>query len=392
MRLALALMALGFGACKKDAVETPETRCEGGDAAACAAIAESFFYGRDGRALDRARSLEYSKRACDGGAAQGCTLLGLHHQDGLGTAWDPAAAIAAYTRGCAAGNGTSCYNLGSMYSGGHGVVADARRAEALIAEAQVKWKAACDGSEPRWCTNAAFGLGKDQAAERLRLNQRACDHGVLVGCTGVARGRRETGAIDAAAELAELEALCQRDEPSACSFAAAIRIAGPAELRDEVKGVAAANRGCDLGDGDACMVGAEHSAGKPAEIGFLERGCDRALGAACSMLARVRFQGGDAAGVRDAATRACQMGEAEDCAGLSDMLARGYGGRADPREAIRWATEACRMGHFPSCQMLVAQEAADIPVPPPMRRALHDRTCPALPGNKVCAALLGGTP
>lgn len=400
MRLLLAA-AVALGGCKKSGPAEPrgihcaddcEKRCDGGDAAECAKAAEAYHYGRFGRPLDPKRAIKYARAACDGGVGHGCTLLGLHFQDGVGTAWDPAKALEIYEKGCAAGAGTSCYNLGSMYSGGHGVTADPGRAEALIAEAQKKWTAACEGSEPRWCTNAAFGLPAEAAAERQRLNKRACDHGVAVGCTGVVRGRRASGEIDAAIELAELEALCDKDEPSACAFVAAIRIAGPPELRDPVRGVAAANRGCDLGDTHACMVGAEHSAGKPAEVSFLERGCDRAFGAACSILGSVRGRSGDVAGARDAARRACQMGEARDCATVAGLALGSAGGEPDKAAGIRWATEACRMGHFPSCQLLIKLEAPELPVPPQMRRTLFERTCAGLAGNAACARLSSGTP
>ena len=141
-----------------------EARCTAGDPAACAHAAELFFDGKSGHPLDMARSFRLASRACDAGVMHGCFLVGYHHQDGLGTPWAPARAVAAYERACAGGFGTACYNLGSMYSGGQGIDPDPPRGKDYIARAGAAWKAACDGSEPRWCSAPAAAASSSAAS------------------------------------------------------------------------------------------------------------------------------------------------------------------------------------------------------------------------------------
>ncbi len=91
----------------RDELKSQEAACEtSGEPEACAAAAELYFDGginlparqRAGGAhpLDHTRSFRFATTACQAGHAFGCALLGYHFQDGLGTAWAPAAAIAAY--------------------------------------------------------------------------------------------------------------------------------------------------------------------------------------------------------------------------------------------------------------------------------------------------------
>ncbi len=367
-----------------------DARCERGELAACARAAELYYDGRSGHALDMARSFQYASRACDGGEPHGCTFVGLNHQDGLSAPWDPAKAIAAYEKACAGGAGTGCFNLATMYTGGHGVIADMAKGERYRAAAAVAWQKACDGAEPRWCTNAAFLLaeadGPDGPApatmQKMRgLERRACDAKVLVGCVELARLTMQLGELAPAAYVDQLDRLCAQGEPTACTAAGGLVIAGERLPRDAARGIALYRRGCDAGDRDACAVlGVEELLGeltapdKAAATRHLTMACDRADPRACTAIARSHAQGGDVAAARPLLARACQMGDGEACGVLGAMMAKGAGGPADPAGALPWTRAGCQQGFAPACDSLIEKSQA-LPVPPGLEAQVRREAC-----------------
>lgn len=384
------------------AARSPEVECEAsGEGEACAAAAELYFDGKNGHALDQARSFRYASTACDKGHAFGCALVGYHHQDGLGGAeWSADKAIAAYEKACAGGAGVGCYNLASMFYGGQGVTADETRADAYKAKAKVAWQAACQGSGPRWCTNVAYLLREEDAAGNrekcLELDQRTCDHQVLVGCTEAARDRFALKRIGLTAFLAELERLCGEGEPTACTVAGSTLIAGAEGVASDPKrGMALVVNGCEKGDKTACMsAGVEYARGQlvAADLARADRNirlaCDHALGAACMAVAQDSASRGELALAAAFAQRACQMGQGEACAMLSQLYATGQGVAASEVDAIRWATEACRMGHVPGCAELIARDL-ELPAPPSMKERMYRDACAAGIANACKRASAG---
>lgn len=399
MTKAAALSLLLFAACSssssttaappRDELKSLEAACEtAGEPDACAAAAELYFDGKKGHPLDHAKSFRYASAACEKGHAFACALVGYHQQDGLGTEWAPAAAIASYEKACAGGAGVGCYNLASMYYGGHGVQADSARADGYKAKAKAAWQAACDGKEPRWCTNVAYLLREEDARgnrERcLTLDQRSCDHDVLVGCTEAVRDRFALERIGGPAMVDELDRLCQAGEPSACLAAGGPLLGGsPGVAVDARRGMALVLRGCEIGDKLACAAaGAEHASGQyvtqdPAAADrFMVNACDRGMGAACMWIARDRVGRGEAAIGAAFAKRACQMGEREACAALSSLYQEGRGVEKDAAAAARWALESCRMGYPPGCAVLIEQ-GTELPVPADLAARMYGEACAA---------------
>jgi uncharacterized protein len=373
----------------RDELKSPEAACEtAGEPDACAAAAELYFDGKGGHPLDHAKSFRYATTACQKGHAFGCALLGYHFQDGLGTSWAPAAAIASYEKACAAGAGVGCYNLASMYFGGHGVQADEERGAQYKAKAKAAWQAACDGKEPRWCTNVAYLLREEDARGNrekcLTLDQRTCDHEVLVGCTEAVRDRFALERIGAPAMVDELDRLCQAGEPSACSAAGGALVGGsPGVTVDAKRGMALVVRGCEIGDKFACAsAGVEYATGKlvpqdPAAADrFMVNACDRGMGPACMWVAQERVGRGEAAVGAAFARRACQMGERDACWALSSLYQEGRGVEKDPAAAARWAMESCRMGHPSGCAVLIEQ-GTELPVPADLATRMYSDACAA---------------
>src|SRR5688500_17327437 len=124
MRALLILLvwsATAFADSKCADLAACEKACTPKTTDACTHAAEMLFEGKAGWPLDHAKSLRFAKRACDANDAFGCALLGLHYQDGLGTAYAPKQAVAVYEKACRGGAGVGCYNLAGMYFGAHGV-------------------------------------------------------------------------------------------------------------------------------------------------------------------------------------------------------------------------------------------------------------------------------
>jgi TPR repeat protein len=358
-----------------------DAACTRGDAVACAHSAERYL---NGEAFDPHQSFAYAKQACDAGNALGCSLLGLHYQDGLGTAWAPAKAIAAYDQACRAHEGVGCYNLASMYYSGHGVDADAARGDTLTRLAATYWEVECHGDAPRWCTNLAYVYATDRSkqAQILDLDQRACDHGVLVGCTEALREKLARGAITARGVLDELVKLCTRDEPSACAMAGASLVVGGEGLAaDPKRGLGLLERACKLGEKTSCEgLASEYAAGTLVKQDFavtdryLNLACDRGQATACLALAQdhhTRDQPDQAARYDQ---RACQMGNGEACNDLGLAYLAGDGVGKSALDGERWEVEACRMGHVPACGRLIELDH-DLPVPQDVRKRLYTQSC-----------------
>ncbi|MFO0606405.1 MAG: SEL1-like repeat protein [Polyangiales bacterium] len=78
------------------------------------------------------------ERACEGGYLESCSNLGILHDAGLGTARDPARAVALYRRACGGDVPVACNRLAEHLAAGGGVARDADRAVAL-------YRTTCDG-------------------------------------------------------------------------------------------------------------------------------------------------------------------------------------------------------------------------------------------------------
>lgn len=341
-----------------------ERACEAsGDARACAHAAELYWDGANGHAFDPGKSLRYATRACDAGDGLGCAVLGRHHETGIGTAWAPAVAVADYEKACTAGAGLGCALLGDMYLRGRGVDLDREKALTYRDRARALWGAACEGAEPRWCTHAAALVGRDTDLDdpARGYSKRACDLGFAAGCVRVLGARLRTGAVDRGDAVSELSRLCDGGEPAACTTLAAIEREARGDRAAPRRAAQLILRACELGRQEACL-----EAGILAELGEvvprddavkqrrLRGACERGLAEACLYLAQdAALHGAPAAEVERLDRRGCELGNAEACHDAMQRAAE----RHDDATALRFATDACRMGNSPGCQALIAEDA-----------------------------------
>jgi uncharacterized protein len=364
--------------------------CGAKNTTACTFAAEMHLDGKAGWPVDHAKSLRFAKRACDAKDAFGCALLGLHHQDGLGTAYAPVKAVTVYEQACKGGAGVGCYNLASMYYGAHGIPFDRAKGDDFTNSARTHWEAACKGDQPRWCTNLAYLEASsakaplEAQARALELNQRACDQGITVGCLEAARQKLELGKHDTLAFVRELDKLCLRmNENGACGVLAALLVLGENGIaKDGKKAIELLVRACDGGDKNSCYVlGIEYASGANTKQDFaattrvFDRACDRALSKACIAIAQNLAASREFKRAAEYARRACHMGNGEGCGMLGQLHADGSGVAKSTSESTKWATHACRMAHMPSCGVLIKRDVFPLPVPADMQKRMYETAC-----------------
>lgn len=164
-----------------------------GDILARMWLARAWSRGRLGYIRDEARARAIAEqtvaavaRQAERGVTEAQFLMGTAHDEALGVAEDPVAALAWFQRAAASGHTLAEHNLGNAYAAGRGVTGDPAAAVA-------------------WWTKAAI---KGDAVTQLRLGE-ACEKGVGVAADRAAARRwyADAAARGNAAARAALERL-----------------------------------------------------------------------------------------------------------------------------------------------------------------------------------------
>jgi len=329
------------------------------DVHACIQAAEWYWDDKNGHAFDPRKSFRFAESGCAGGDGPACEILGEHYQDGLGVEWSPQRAIESYERSCDAGTGLGCDRLGNMYARGYGVDVDRAKAKVYRDRAHQQWLSACLGTEPRWCTYAAWTTREGEPTAH-ELDQRACDHGVADGCIDVLHEQLTHPTRSRDATMRELDQWCRRGEPVACEELA-LAYDLPDGFQDSRRAAELTRQACVLGAPDACVT-----AGVLHEIDgdvpkydavarrYFRRACEHGASRGCLYLAQDTFVAGESDDeVARLAQRGCEMGNAEAC----DLLTQFFIALHKETAAMRWATEACRRGSRAGCQRLIERDA-----------------------------------
>ena len=220
--------------------------CEGRAVEWCGARAEDIFDG------DEARAAPILRRACEGGRARACFILGWMHEDGRGVAQSDTESVALYRQGCDGGHAGGCTNLGGMHLSGRGVAQSDTEAVAL-------YRQGCDGRNARGCTNLGWmyekGRGVAQSdAEAVALYRQGCDGGDAPGCTNL--GWMHEDGRGVAQSDAEAVALyrkgCDGGNAVGCGYLGDMVEYGKGVAEDMAEAIALYQQGCDGDNGWSC--------------------------------------------------------------------------------------------------------------------------------------------
>jgi TPR repeat protein len=278
-------------------------QCDKGNAPSCGILAAMHVRGGEGVERDDAKAAPLLKKACDGGHATSCTLLGRLTEDGRGTAKDPAAAAALYEKACNDGEALACGGLGSLLLRGEGVGKDEARAATVL-------KKACDGGDPRACGELGMlTVAKDPTAAGP-IFRRGCQGGDPVSCNESGRmletGQGGMGRNDMLAAISYERGCYGRmsrgyGPAQVCTSAARMKqLQGNAMLAQMF-----ANQGCMARDSLGCAI-LKVALGKPAVVvpdvqqsSAWRDACVRGDGLACAANGMVSLGSGNPNGKMD---------------------------------------------------------------------------------------------
>ena len=268
-----------------------------------------------------------------------------------GAAWGQPAVCASAkvcARACSAGDAAACNEMGARHYMGDGVQADDRKARRY-------YQQACDGKDLVGCANLGWmvlegqGGPRDEGAARAHF-LRACGGGQPEGCGGAGVMAANAGAGLEARQ--NLEKGCDAGDGRECRvLGELLRVPYPEAA------VSAFERGCAANDGASCGAAAERR--PPAEAAPLRlRACERGDGASCVALARTQAAH-DAPSAQKSAHQGCELGDGDACLLSHQWAAEGLGGAPPARDARRWLRLGCDKGDARSCGALAASLDAE---------------------------------
>ncbi|MCC6521751.1 MAG: sel1 repeat family protein [Polyangiaceae bacterium] len=415
-----------------EAVPRFDRGCELGDARGCALEALALdergratgaaATEREGTSGAYARAAELGRRACMGGAADGCAFVASLHYEERGPFTDFELAARLFEDGCDHGLAASCLGLGNLHYFGRLGSRDPARALALYTRA-------CDGGHPTACNNAGYlrSLGQPSAEERAAsaaMLQKACDGGANLGCMNLANvpGQLATAAaalaghcdardLEACTDLGLLRAehpeagdpatvralfatACGGGERDGCAYLGMFRLEGLLGPVDERGAAEPLLRACGAGHASACAALGRMAAegrGMPGDAGragrLYERACDGGAPEGCTLLALARERSGDFPGAASLFADTCRAGFGAACRERGRMLLAGLGGPADPAAASEAYEQAAALGDERAARRLY-QLQSDGWLSLVRLRADLERTCDAdVPNHAACNSL-----
>jgi TPR repeat protein len=324
------------------AADAGEAACAVSGMEGCTALGEAFMLGK-GRPLNRPVAELVLRKACNGGEARGCYLLGTLLPGAIDRARASSEADGFTARACFLGSSEGCLaQAGSMDSGSFIGLGPA--------DAMALRREAC----ARGLTAVCIDLGERLAAKDRTLAERAegrallerlCDTAAPDACRALAWSlhRYPAGAGDGARAAALLDGLCRAGDARACNMAAGI-------VRDDIspddpRVAEYHGLGCIAGDTLLCMFAAsaatdQGEAGWSAAAEFYQRACPD-YKSACSNTDDLRAAPG--------LTAACERGDQRACVTLGTRMAEKRGPFEDPPRAAALLSAACEAGEITGC-------------------------------------------
>jgi TPR repeat protein len=170
------------------------------------------------------------EKACKGGDAAACQLLGDARFQGIGGAKDQPAALQAYKRSCELEISSACTKLADLFR----LLHDEKRAAAA-------YRKACAADEQDACTVLESARGCEGRRACLDLADLCADY--LAGYDVLA---------EPSLAREPCEKACQGGVGEACDNLGDMYQQGLGVARDEARARELRKRACELGDADAC--------------------------------------------------------------------------------------------------------------------------------------------
>jgi hypothetical protein len=286
---------IGVVADEHRAKELFTTQCNGSVPAACAWLGLRLY---EEKKYEQAAPL--FRRACDDGAAVGCTMLGYAHYTGRGVAWDVNETRKAYEKACELGEPTACNNLGEMYHWGIATELDLAKALELYGKA-------CTPTSPTGCTNVGRFYDKAKGVERdperaMAEYKRGCEEAEwgeachllseLYAETGKGNASEIAGLVQKALSLISKDI---EDNPYRMWLLGKMNLEGIAMVKNPAKALELFDKSCDGYDPLGCReAGLTYMGdrGTPANYEAaavrFDRACAAGLADSCSLAATAR--------------------------------------------------------------------------------------------------------
>ena len=334
--------------------------CDDGHRSSCWKLARTYFDGiHPEPASGRTQGL--FERACELGHARACFEAGRHYGDGARP--DDAKAADYYLRACELGAASGCSAQVDMIL--------AERVEGSIKSALPAFELACEERESApACAMLAYALieGVDipRNAERGKeLLHRVCrdESSDPRACATLGKVYEEGIGVDRDRTVASkfYRWSCARDEFDSCMSRGDLLVSDVGVRRDDHEALNMYQRACEGGIAAGCRKAGDIvdtatyvKRVLPMAEDFYTRGCDAKDAASCLGLGRIREEGiegtPDMTGAREAYDLAVQYGSLDAKRRLAKLLWNGYGGRKDKKRARQLSGEACQNGDPVACR------------------------------------------
>ncbi len=361
---ARSFTALGRTLLPADAIDRLEAACRADELAACAELAAVLTVQPGGDRAEQ-RAFELAGRACDGGSARGCGVLGRSTARGIGTSADAGAAQPLLVRACEGGDVVGCLDVIALKRG-------ATLARARLVEL-------CDGGELDACTGLSRLLVVEGDVAALPLAKRACARHRAEGCFNVAVALADGlgKAPEPFAAIPFNRRACDLGMPRGCFWLARAHYAGENVPRSDAAGDQVLDEACARGLADSCrdLALVREQDGHPGTVAAFERACTAGSGASCVQAATMLRAEKDPARALPLDQRACALGEAESCTYAA--RAAFVGAPGDEAAGAAMARRACRLESLEGCTLLawVLVWGRGVPADPARGLALGEQTC-----------------
>jgi len=322
------------------------------DAQSCTDAAFAAF---KANRFDEAAS--HAQRAVELGSARAMVLLGRLSELGKGVPKDLAKAIALYRKACTGGAQEGCHNLAFQIAAGNAGKKDVEEARRLYdAACKSGLKPSCDElaklPAPDLLAPVVAAFDTQDYRGAVKLGTPLCAAGNMDACATIGTARWELGQKKDAIKL--WDKACAGKVGWACTELSTVYWNGEGVRKDEAKGFALAKQGCELGDPQACTTAGSWSyAMNETGVGWFVRACDLKDAEGCAMAAHSYRDGDfgpkDQTMARRYEAAACDLGRDSECYQLSRRHCGPTAPDRDPGKCKELLDKACRGGHLGAC-------------------------------------------